>query len=88
MVFRFVVWPILNYLNLHRSAVKYRFVDIWRVNGLPSVYFATQLTVGPVGGRYLISKMTFDKGGIWKNIKGPDRNKYGTSCFYVSMSPY
>ncbi len=65
--------------------MRYRFVDIWRVNGLPSVYFATQLTVGPVGGRYLISKMTFDKGGVWQKIKGPERNKYGRVCHYVSV---
>ena len=50
------------------------------------MYFATQLTVGPVGGRYLISKMTFDKGGIWKKIKGPETNKYGRPCYYVSPS--
>ncbi|CAB4005909.1 Sortilin-related receptor, partial [Paramuricea clavata] len=69
-----------------RNAVKYRFVDVWRVQGLPSVYFATQLTVGPVGGRYLISKMTFDKGGIWKKIKGPEKNKYGRPCHYPVCS--
>ena len=72
-------------LTSDRNAVKFRFVDIWRVNGLPSVYFATQLTVGPVGGRYLISKMTFDKGGLWKKVKGPDVDKYNRPCRYVSV---
>lgn len=78
--FLFTISPISA-----RSAVKYRFVDIRRVEGLPSVYFATQLTVGPVGGRYLISKMTFDKGGVWQKIKGPDKDKYSRVCRYVSI---
>ena len=69
-----------------RKAARYRFVDIWRARGLTSVYFATQLTVGPVGGRYLISKMTFDKGGVWKKIQGPERNKYGRLCRYPACS--
>ena len=71
-----------------RNAVRYRFVDIWKVKGLPSVYFATQLTQGPVGGRYLISMMTFDKGGLWKKVQGPPRNKYDRPCTYVSIRYY
>ncbi|XP_028396513.1 sortilin-related receptor-like [Dendronephthya gigantea] len=69
-----------------RNAVRYRFVDIWKVQALPSVYFATQLTQGPVGGRYLISMMTFDKGGLWKKVQGPPKNKYDRPCTYPACS--
>ena len=50
------------------------------------VYIASQLSVGRVGHRHLMTKITFDKGGVWQQIAAPkvDNNGKLLNCSLVS----
>ena len=49
-----------------------KLLDFHKAGGLRGIYIATQLTVGPVGGRYLITLISYDKGGEWTRLTPPD----------------
>ena len=49
-----------------------KLLDFHKAAGLRGIYIATQLTVGPVGGRYLITLISYDKGGEWTRLTPPD----------------
>ena len=53
------------------------FVDLHKVQGMRGVYIATQLTQGRVGRRHLMTKITFDKGGVWQPVAAPERDNNG-----------
>ena len=50
------------------------------------MYIASQLTVGTIGRRLILSKITFDKGGVWQSIAAPKRDNNGRplNCNLVS----
>ena len=50
------------------------------------MYIASQLTVGTIGRRHILSKITFDKGGVWQSIAAPktDNNGRPLNCNLVS----
>ncbi|XP_029186888.2 sortilin-related receptor-like [Acropora millepora] len=60
-----------------RRYIHDRFVDLHKVDGLRGVYIASQLTVGTIGRRHILSKITFDKGGVWQSIAAPKRDNNG-----------
>jgi len=53
------------------------FVDLHKVSGINGVYIASQLTLGPVGHRHVLTKITFNKGGLWKPVAAPEVDAYG-----------
>lgn len=60
-----------------RRYIHDRFVDLHKVDGLRGVYIASQLTVGTIGRRHILSKITFDKGGVWQSIAAPKTDNNG-----------
>lgn len=50
------------------------------------MYIASQLTAGRIGRRHILSKITFDKGGVWQSIAAPkmDNNGRPLNCNLVS----
>ena len=59
-----------------------KLLDFHKAAGLRGIYIATQLTVGPVGGRYLRTFISYDKGGEWSRLTAPDYDSHNnpTSC--------
>ena len=49
-----------------------KLLDFHKAGGLRGIYIATQLTVGIVGGRYLQTFVSYDKGGEWNRLTAPD----------------
>ena len=49
-----------------------KLLDFHKAGGLRGIYVATQLTVGSVGGRYLRTVISYDKGGEWDRISPPN----------------
>ncbi|KAI6647046.1 Sortilin-related receptor-like [Oopsacas minuta] len=49
-----------------------KLLDFHKAAGLRGIYIATQLTVGPVGGRYLTTLISYDKGGEWNRLTPPE----------------
>lgn len=66
--------------------MNFTFVDIHKVRGLRGVYIASQLTPGRVGRRHILTKITFDKGGLWQLVQAPKLDNYGNplNCSLVS----
>ena len=66
--------------------IHFSFVDIHKVKGLRGVYIASQLTNGRVGRRHILTKITFDKGGLWQPVQAPilDNNGKLLNCSLVS----
>ena len=66
--------------------IDFTFVDIHKVRGLRGVYIASQLTPGRVGRRHILTKITFDKGGLWQPVQAPKLDNYGKplNCSLVS----
>lgn len=56
------------------------------MQGLRGVYIASQLTVGAVGTRRIMTKITFDKGGMWQPVSAPkyDNHDKPLNCSLVS----
>ena len=80
----------VRFLNLHtRRYIHDRFVDLHKVEGLRGVYIASQLTAGRIGRRHILSKITFDKGGLWQPIAAPKKDNNGRllNCSLVSNKP-
>ena len=69
-----------------RRYIRFSFVDLHKVKGLRGVYIASQLTVGAVGTRHILTKITFDKGGLWQPVSAPKVDNYGKplNCSLVS----
>ncbi|XP_078381129.1 uncharacterized protein LOC144663915 isoform X2 [Oculina patagonica] len=55
----------------------FSFVDLHKVRGLRGVYIASQHTRGRVGHRQIMTKITFDKGGLWQPVAAPKVDNYG-----------
>ena len=60
-----------------RRYIDVSFVDLHKVKGMRGVYIASQLTAGRVGHRHIMTKITFDKGGMWQPVGAPDVDNYG-----------
>lgn len=69
-----------------RRYIDFSFVDLHKVQGLRGVYIASQLTVGAVGTRSIMTKITFDKGGMWQPVSAPkyDNLDKPLNCSLVS----
>ena len=59
-----------------------KLLDFHKAAGLRGIYIATQLTLGPVGGRYLQTFISYDKGGEWIRLTPPDfdYDNHSISC--------
>ena len=75
------------FLFCTRRYKNYAFVDLHKVSGIKGVYIASQLTPGPAGYRHILTKITFNKGGLWKPVAAPEENTYGNplNCSLVSF---
>ena len=67
--------------------VPYAFVDVDRIKSVRGVYVATQLTLGPVGRRHLLSLITYNRGGRWQRIRSPTVDNRGVriNCYLASI---
>lgn len=70
-----------------RRYIDFSFVDLHKVNGLRGVYIASQLTRGAVGHRRIMTKITFDKGGMWQPVAAPKVDNYGKALNCSLVSP-
>ena len=57
------------------------------MRGLRGVYIASQLSHGQVGRRHIMSKITFDKGGLWQPVASPKVDNYGKALNCSLVSP-
>lgn len=70
-----------------RHYIDFSFVDLHKVSGLRGVYIASQLTRGVVGRRHIMTKITFDKGGLWQPVAAPKVDNYGKALNCSLVSP-
>ena len=61
------------------------FADITKVNGFRGVYFASQMI--NTTSETQMTLVTYDKGGDWRRVIAPDKDKQGksTNCSYVCI---
>lgn len=66
-----------------RLYMKESFVDLYKVPSMRGVYIASQLEYGKVGTRPIHTKISYNKGGFWHDVKAPAKHSNGSmmNCF-------
>ncbi len=67
---------------LSNTAGNQSFADVYKVDGLRGIYVASQIVDGSmhkdaIQPDDLVSKITFDQGGVWTDIQGPETDDEG-----------
>ena len=67
---------------LSNTAGDVSFVDVYKVDGLRGIYVASQIANGSMAKEAvqpddLVSLITFDQGGMWSRIQGPETDEEG-----------
>ncbi|XP_046854475.1 sortilin-related receptor-like isoform X2 [Xenia sp. Carnegie-2017] len=67
----------------HRLYMKESFVDLYKVASMRGVYIASQLEYGKIGTRPIHTKISYNKGGFWHDVKAPAKHSNGSmmNCF-------